>query len=180
MRSDAARNHELVLAAAHEVLLAADDPAAVTMDEVAAAAGVGKGTLFRRFGDRVGLLGAVQAEQTEAVLAKLDRALEREDDPVERAVLVMRSVLRFKLDNRAVTLALESAGAGSPYDNPGYDEWHARLEAEVVAARGRKSSSYLAHALLAATRSDLLAHLADVPDRSLVAGVTELTRSVLT
>jgi AcrR family transcriptional regulator len=58
-RADAARNRRAILRAALELYETAADPAAVTMDDVAAAAGVGKGTLFRRFGDRTGLLRAV-------------------------------------------------------------------------------------------------------------------------
>jgi AcrR family transcriptional regulator len=54
-RKDAAENRRRILAAARAVL-DAEGPAAVTMDAVAAAAGVGKGTLFRRFGDRAGLM----------------------------------------------------------------------------------------------------------------------------
>src|SRR3954452_11750353 len=57
-RADAAENRRRVLAAA-ERLFASCDPARVTMDAVAAEAGVGKGTLFRRFGDRAGLARAV-------------------------------------------------------------------------------------------------------------------------
>src|SRR6185312_10778811 len=49
-RADAARNRRKVLAAA-EGLFATRGVAAVSMDDVAAAAGVGKGTLYRRFGD---------------------------------------------------------------------------------------------------------------------------------
>ena len=37
------------------------------MDAIAAAAGVGKGTLFRRFGDRAGLASALLQEQTRAL-----------------------------------------------------------------------------------------------------------------
>jgi AcrR family transcriptional regulator len=54
-RGDAARNRLLLLDAARK-LIADRGPDAVTMDEVAAAAGVGKGTLFRRFGSRAGLM----------------------------------------------------------------------------------------------------------------------------
>ena len=43
-------------------LFARCGPANVTMDAVAAEAGVGKGTLFRRFGDRAGLARAVHPE----------------------------------------------------------------------------------------------------------------------
>src|SRR6201990_2853646 len=54
-RGDAARNRTLLLDAARRLIAerAAD---AVTTDDIAAAAGVGKGTLFRRFGSRAGLM----------------------------------------------------------------------------------------------------------------------------
>src|SRR3954462_470402 len=54
LRADAGRNRDKVLAAA-EKLFAEHDASCVTMDAIAAAAGVGKGTLFRAFGDRAGL-----------------------------------------------------------------------------------------------------------------------------
>ena len=54
-----------VLAAA-ERLFAERGPCSVSMDAVAAAAGVGKGTLFRRFGDRAGLVQAVLSERERA------------------------------------------------------------------------------------------------------------------
>ena len=57
-RSDAARNRERLLDAAQE-LVERLGPRAVTMDAVAAAAGVGKGTVFRRFESRQGLMAAV-------------------------------------------------------------------------------------------------------------------------
>ncbi|MBT0565499.1 TetR/AcrR family transcriptional regulator [Williamsia sp. CHRR-6] len=57
-RSDAARNRALLLLAAQR-LIDARGAAAVTMDEVAREAGVGKGTVFRRFGSRAGLMMAL-------------------------------------------------------------------------------------------------------------------------
>src|ERR1700676_485968 len=54
-RGDAARNRALLLESARR-LMAERGADAVTMDEIAAAAGVGKGTLFRRFGSRAGLM----------------------------------------------------------------------------------------------------------------------------
>jgi len=54
-RGDAARNRALLLDAARR-LIAEQGPDAVSMDDIAAAAGVGKGTLFRRFGSRAGLM----------------------------------------------------------------------------------------------------------------------------
>src|SRR6476659_60430 len=54
-RGDAARNRALLLDAARR-LIAEHGADAVSMDALAAAAGVGKGTVFRRFGSRAGLM----------------------------------------------------------------------------------------------------------------------------
>jgi AcrR family transcriptional regulator len=65
-RGDAARNRELLLDAARR-LIDERGPEAVTMDEIAAAAGVGKGTLFRRFGSRAGLMMVLLDEDERAL-----------------------------------------------------------------------------------------------------------------
>lgn len=57
-RGDAARNRALLLDAA-ALLVAERGVDAVTMDAVACRAGVGKGTVFRRFGSRSGLMQAL-------------------------------------------------------------------------------------------------------------------------
>jgi AcrR family transcriptional regulator len=63
-RADAVRNRARLLEAA-ERLVAEHGVRSLTMDAVASAACVGKGTVFRRFGDRTGLLQALldRAEQ---------------------------------------------------------------------------------------------------------------------
>jgi AcrR family transcriptional regulator len=60
-RADAARNRERILCAARR-LFAERGAGCVSMDDVAEAAGVGKGTLFRRFGSRASLAAAVLSE----------------------------------------------------------------------------------------------------------------------
>ncbi|NUP35066.1 MAG: helix-turn-helix transcriptional regulator, partial [Streptomycetaceae bacterium] len=60
-RADAVRNRRRILDAAAE-LFAAHGVEQVSMDAIATAAGVGKGTLFRRFGDRAGLAAALLHE----------------------------------------------------------------------------------------------------------------------
>jgi AcrR family transcriptional regulator len=70
-RGDAAENRKRILAAARAVV-AERGVDGTSMDAVACAAGVGKGTLFRRFGDRAGLFDALlddsMAEFQDAVL----------------------------------------------------------------------------------------------------------------
>ena len=71
-RRDAARNRLALLEAAQR-LVDQYGAAAVTMDAVAAAAGVGKGTVFRRFESREGLMAALlnhsEAEWQGAVMS---------------------------------------------------------------------------------------------------------------
>ncbi|WP_434994681.1 TetR/AcrR family transcriptional regulator [Arthrobacter sp. Ld5] len=60
-RTDAARNRRLILDAAAEIV-ATQGPERLTTDAVARRAGVGKGTVFRRFGNRAGLMQALADE----------------------------------------------------------------------------------------------------------------------
>jgi AcrR family transcriptional regulator len=64
-RGDAARNRTLLLDAARR-LIAERGADCVTTDDIAAAAGVGKGTLFRRFGSRAGLMIVLLDEDEKA------------------------------------------------------------------------------------------------------------------
>jgi AcrR family transcriptional regulator len=64
-RSDAARNRARLLEAARR-LVNSRGAHGVTMDDIAAAAGVGKGTLFRRFGTRAGLMMVLLDEDEKA------------------------------------------------------------------------------------------------------------------
>jgi len=57
-RTDAARNRRLLLATARE-MLAGEGVDKLTMDALAERAGLGKGTVFRRFGTRAGIFQAL-------------------------------------------------------------------------------------------------------------------------
>jgi AcrR family transcriptional regulator len=162
-RKDAARNREAVLAAADALFARRESPEDVTMADVAAAAGVGKGTLFRAFGDRAGLLRALY----EARLAPIREAAEAGPPPLgpgtppqQRVPALLDAVLCFKLDNRRLALALEESGNGSPYQAEHYEWWHSMLRAVLEQVPGLTDSDFTAHALLAATRADLVEHLA--------------------
>jgi len=62
LRADAARNRAKLLRAAAD-LFGARGVEAVSLDDVVSAAGVGKGTLYRIFGDKSGLAAALLDEQ---------------------------------------------------------------------------------------------------------------------
>ncbi|MET9515567.1 helix-turn-helix domain-containing protein [Streptomyces sp. NPDC002994] len=161
-RSDATRNRQAVLAAADTLFARCESPETVTMADIAAAAGVGKATLFRGFGDRTGLIHALY----EMRLAPIRLAAEEgppplgpATPPLQRVPALLDAVLCFKIDNRHLALALEGTGAGSPYAAEHYTRWHSTLQTALERIPGLTDSSFTAHALLAATRADLVEHL---------------------
>ena len=64
-RADAARNRRHLLATAREIL-AEQGPDTLTMDGLAERAGLGKGTVFRRFGTRAGIFAALLDDDEKA------------------------------------------------------------------------------------------------------------------
>jgi AcrR family transcriptional regulator len=69
-RADAARNRAKILAAAQE-LFAKRDPRAVTMEDIARAAGVGRATLYRRYPDPASVALALLDEHERQLQAQL-------------------------------------------------------------------------------------------------------------
>jgi len=70
-RADARRNYEKLLAAAHEAF--AEQGTAATLEEIAARAGVGIGTLYRHFPTRPDLLEAVYLDEVQAICASAEK-----------------------------------------------------------------------------------------------------------
>lgn len=106
-RADAARNRQLLLAAARE-LLAEAGPDALTMDRLAERSGLGKGTVFRRFGTRAGIF--------QAVLDDNERTLQQEiltgppplgpgAPPVDRLIAYGSARIRFLAQNHELARA---------------------------------------------------------------------------
>ncbi|WP_434599695.1 TetR/AcrR family transcriptional regulator [Streptomyces sp. A5-4] len=161
-RADATRNREAVLAAADKLFAGRERPGTVTMADIAAAAGVGKATLFRGFGDRTGLIQAL----FELRLAPIRVAAEEgapplgpTTPPLQRVPALLDAVLCFKLDNRHLALALEGTGGDSPYEAEHYERWHSTIQGALEEVPGLTHGDFIAHALLAATRADLVEHL---------------------
>jgi AcrR family transcriptional regulator len=77
MRADAQRNHDAIIVAAKALFAQAGTD--VPMEEVARAAGVGKGTLYRRFPTREHLFAAILQERVDELDACARRALDTPD-----------------------------------------------------------------------------------------------------
>ena len=153
-RADAARNRDRILCAAARLFEESDDPNAVTMDAVAAAAGVGKGTVFRRFGDRAGLMRSLLDEHETALQEAVIRGeppLGPGAPPVERLVAFGRA--RFELlERHGLMLAgAEASERGDArFDFPVYVFYRSHIAMLVREADPLCDSDYVTEALLAA------------------------------
>ncbi|WP_327368092.1 TetR/AcrR family transcriptional regulator [Streptomyces sp. NBC_01217] len=107
LRADAARNRTRLLDAASR-LLTGCGAANLTMESVADAAGVGKGTVFRRFGDRAGLLLALldhQEQRFQAAFLSGPPPLGPGAPALERLHAFGPAALRHERDHHALILA---------------------------------------------------------------------------
>lgn len=165
-RADAARNRRAVLRAT-EQLLAEGGGDHIALDRVAALAGVGKGTVFRRFGNRAGLLQALLEERSR----ELRTAVQTGEPPLgpgaparERLVAFLDALGAIAEGNAILLSAHERACAEDKYNDPSYQFWHAHIAALVGESRPDLDTEFVAHALLAAFDGDLIRHLTPPDD----------------
>jgi AcrR family transcriptional regulator len=99
MRADAVRNRHRILESAAAAL--AESGPDVALEEIAARAGVGIGTLYRHFPDRSALLVAVYREGFDA-LASLGEELATSDDPSSALRQFLEAQLDFSRTHRGL------------------------------------------------------------------------------
>lgn len=158
-RADAARNRQRVLAAA-AALIAERGVAAVTIDDVAAAAGVGRMTIYRRFGDKSGLARTLLAEAESALQQQILRGpppLGPDAAPLERLTAFVEAYLRFCEANLDLVRLAERADSAQRYRRGVYRLWHTHVRLLLDAA-GAPDPDLRADLLLAGLVGDLLAH----------------------
>jgi AcrR family transcriptional regulator len=152
-RVDAARNRAAVLDAA-AALFREHGVESVSMDAVAAAAGVGKGTLFRRFGDKAGLAVALldareRALQDEILSGPAPLGPGKPDDapaPRDRLEAFVEAYLDYALAHLDLLRMSETGTPGARYRIGAYRFWH-RHVALLLAHRADPDAD--AHTLLA-------------------------------
>lgn len=120
LRADARRNREQILAAARRLLVehGPDYP----LEDIAKAAGVGIGTLYRRFPDRAALIDAVLHDGMEQLVVAAQLALAEEPDAWSALCRFVRFCVRTRL-----------GGLSAVVDPSQHEEM--RLQPETVARR---------------------------------------------
>ena len=177
-RADAARNRERVLAAARR-LFAERGVRAVTMEEVARAAGVAKGTVFHRFGDRAGLALALLDEHERELQERILRGpppLGPGAPPRERLLALLAALVELTVEPRDLLLAVERAAPAARYRTGAYRAW---LQHAVLLLGD--DDALRAHMLLAPLAADLVLHLLEDEDAdppAIEAAVLDLARRV--
>jgi AcrR family transcriptional regulator len=167
-RADAARNRQAILRATEE-LLARHRPEHISLEQVATTAGVGKGTVFHRFGNRTGLMHALMAERA---LALQENATEG-PPPLgpgaparQRLLAFLDAVIDVVTRNVGLLAALDHAlSTQRQTDGPQHDAdtvyhfWHAHISALIAEDRPDLDAEVLAHILLSPLHSNLIQRL---------------------
>ena len=180
-RSDAARNREALLEAA-EGLVERCGVDAVTMESVAVSAGVGKGTVFRRFGSRAGLMAAVLNRSEGAWQAEVmfgPPPLGPGAGPRDRLFAFGRSRLEVNLRHAAL-ISAASAPETRSYAAYSFAATHVRYLLDELDVAG--DVALLATALLAALEVPILLQQTEIEDMDverIVAGWQDLAERVI-
>lgn len=155
-RADAARNRAAILDAAAQ-LFAEHGVENVSMDAIAARAGVGKGTLFRRFGDKAGLAVALLDERERALQEKIlfgppplgPGTPDDPPQPADRLRAFASAYIDYALAHLDLVRMSETAAPGARYRIGAYRFWHRHAALLLQMADPDLDAEALAHALLA-------------------------------
>jgi AcrR family transcriptional regulator len=191
-RADAVRNRRAILAATED-LLASHRPQDISMEQVAAAAGVAKGTIFHRFGNRMGLMRALMVERAQA----LEEAVTTGPPPLgpgapdrERLLAFLDAIAAVVSRNKSLLAELAYSAATEPPanekaardrdDHPVYRFWHGHISSLIAAQRPEADAEMIAHIMLGALHSEpILAQLAAEGPERLTAALHALADAVL-
>lgn len=179
-RADAVRNRALVLAAA-ERLFAERGATHVSMEDVAAAAGVGKGTLYRRYPDRSALAAAVLDEHERRLQEQLlagPPPLGPGAAPAQRLAAFYSAMVDLLDAHLDLTLAAETGPAR--FSTGAYGFWTAHVRVLLREADRPDPADLLAEVLLAPLAAELYRRLRgrSSPD-DVRAALAELAHRVL-
>jgi len=151
-RRDAARNRERLLLAARE-LIEQGGAAALTMDRLAEHAGVGKGTVFRRFGSRAGLMLTLLNDSEAAFQGRFlfgPPPLGPGAPPLERLISFGTERIAYVVEYGDLVLAAGHASRGR-FEVPAVALWNQHVEMLLREAGFESPEPWLMASSLTAT-----------------------------
>lgn len=160
-RADAARNRLKILDAAAR-LVARHGMENVSMDMLAQEAGVGKGTIFRRFGDRAGLAQALLDEHERAFQESFihgEPPMGPGAPPAERLRVFGHGMIDLLEAHGDLILAGESGSPCARFRSPPFRVHRAHVTSLLDELDPRLDAEYHADSLLAVLAADQYRHL---------------------
>lgn len=130
----------------------------LSLDEVAREACVGVGTVYRRFGDRAGLIYALidaRERQFQAAFLSGPPPVGPGAPPTERISAFLRALVDHHFDQEELFLLLEKSSPGARFSGP-YRVYHTHLTALLAQACPGTDPRFLADALLAPVNASLI------------------------
>lgn len=182
-RADAARNRLKILEAA-EALFLEQGTDNVSMDAVAEAAGVGKGTLYRRFGDRSGLALAILDEREREFQESLIRGEPPAGPgapPADRLIAFGDGVLAMLREHGDLLLAAQSGRPGARFMGPVYATYRLHVRGLLRDIDPDVDDEYLADVLLSALSAEMVNYwrgIAGMDDEHMGKGFAQLVRLI--
>ncbi|MBM7791016.1 TetR/AcrR family transcriptional regulator [Tenggerimyces flavus] len=181
-RADAARNRRRVLDAASE-LFAERGARNVTMGDIAAAAGVGRGTLYRRYPDIAAIATALLDEHERELQEQLINGappLGPGAEPAERLAAFYAAMVRL-LENH-VHLVLGTEVGPARFATGAYGFWRLHVRSLLVAAKIDQPDTLIEPLLapLAADVYDYQRHERGLTPDQITAGLQQLAVILLT
>jgi AcrR family transcriptional regulator len=136
LRRDAERNRQRILRAAAEVF--SHSGLEVTLDDVAHHAGVGVGTVYRRFGSKEALVEALYTDRIEAAVSLAERAL-ADPDHWHGLVFFIKQTATTLAEDRGMRQVLICA----TYDRDRMSHARAKLQSMIarLVERARKAGA---------------------------------------
>ncbi|MEU0569436.1 helix-turn-helix domain-containing protein [Nonomuraea sp. NPDC005983] len=181
-RADAARNRQKIIEVAFR-MIAERGADQLSLDEVARAACVGVGTVYRRFGDRAGLVWALIDEREQRFQASFlsgPPPVGPGAPPADRIRAFLRGLVDRIVDQHDLFLLMEKGSPEARFTGP-YRVYHTHLAALLAQARPETDRHYLADALLAAANAHLVRHQREERGMTVEAikdGLSELSDAV--
>lgn len=163
-RADAARNRLRILDAAGR-LVSSRGAEALSLDEVARVAGVGVGTVYRRFGDRAGLLYALTDERErrfQAAFMEGPPPLGPGAPPAQRLRAFLYAFLDHIEDQRELLVNLEASKSVGWFNEGPYLVRQVHVVSLMTQLRPDAHPHYLTDVLLATLSPSLIQHQREV------------------
>jgi AcrR family transcriptional regulator len=188
-RADAARNRRAIMAATEE-LLERYEPSQVSIERIAAAAGVGKATVFHRFGSRAELMQTLAHERADALRAAIltgPPPLGPGAPPRDRLMAFIDAVVEHASRHIGLVTAAEQATLASKQptasrqEHPVYVFWHGHVASLLASAKPGIDADLQAHVILGSLHEHAFARLLRAGEKDRVAAaLRELVGALVT